>query len=188
MAYVIAEPRIGGKDTAAPGSLKVAPNKTGPENERSFALSLIKHPSEPVLDVGTGDCACVASILASQGTRVVALDKDRGTIRAAQRFLTTRNVKKAVRLLRDDITASGLSSSSFPNIICFNVLHHVPRFDSALAELSRILARDGRLIISDYDENGDGLLERLEEAVGRHFRSVTVDRRPSGRLVLICEK
>jgi cyclopropane-fatty-acyl-phospholipid synthase len=84
VAYVIAEQRIDVKDTAAPGSLKVAPDETGPQDERSFALSLIKHPSEPVPDVGTGDCACVASILASQGTRVIALDKDRGTIRAAQ--------------------------------------------------------------------------------------------------------
>lgn len=188
MAYVIAEPRIGVKDAAAPGSLKVAPNRTGPQDERSFAISLIKHPSEPVLDVGTGDCACVAIILASQGTRVVALDKDRGTIRAARQLFTTAQMKKVVRLLRDDITASGLTSSSFRNIVCFNALHHVSRFDSALAELRRILASDGRLIISDYDENRDGFLERLEQAVNRHFRSVAAHRRRRGQLVLICEK
>jgi ubiquinone/menaquinone biosynthesis C-methylase UbiE len=178
------------KETA-PASLKSAPKKTGPQEEqeeRSFAVSLIKYPSEPALDVGTGDCACVASILASQGTRVVALDKDRGTIHAARRFLTSQHLNKVVRLTRDDITASGLPSNSFRNIVCFNVLHHVSRLDSALAELRRILASDGRLIISDHDENRDGFVERLEQAVDRRFRSVVAYRRPGGRLVLICEK
>ena len=160
-----------------------------PRDERSFALSSIKYPSEPVLDVGTGDCACLASILASQGRPVVAVDKDRGTIRAARRFLAHRHLNKAVRLLRDDITASGLPSSSFRNIVCFNVLHHVSPLDSALDELHRILTADGRVIISDFDENGDGYLERLEQAVDRRFRRVTAYRRSSGRrLVLSCEK
>ena len=160
-----------------------------PRDERSFALSSIKYPSEPVLDIGTGDCACLASILASQGRPVVAVDKDRGTIRAARRFLAHRHLNKAVRLLRDDITASDLPSSSFRNIVCFNVLHHVSPLDSALDELHRILTADGRVIISDFDENGDGYLERLEQAVGRRFRSVTAYRRARGqRLVLSCEK
>jgi 2-polyprenyl-3-methyl-5-hydroxy-6-metoxy-1,4-benzoquinol methylase len=161
-----------------------------PRDERSFALSSIKYPSEPVLDVGTGDCACLASILASQGRPVVAVDKDRGTIRAARRFLAHhRHLNKAVRLLRDDITASDLPSSSFRNIVCFNVLHHVSPLDSALDELHRILTGDGRVIISDFDENGDGYLERLERGVDRRFRNVAAYRRSNGRrLVLSCEK
>lgn len=188
MAQVIVEPSVGLKDAPAPVSPEGAPNKTGPRDERSYALSLTKHPRGPVLDVGTGDCACVATILARQGTRVVALDKDHERILAARMCLRAWNVKKAVWLLQDDITVSGLISSSFRNIVCFNVLHHVARFDSALAELRRILTPDGRLIISDFDENGDGFLKRLEQAVGHHFRSVAAYRRPSGRLVLTCEK
>ena len=171
--------------TILPAGKDVRPALQG---ERSFALSSIKYPSEPVLDVGTGNCACLANILASQGRWVVALDKDRRVIRAARRFLAHRHLNKAVRLLRDDITASGLPSSSFRNIVCFNVLHHVLPLDSALDELHRILTADGRVIISDHDENGDGYLERLEQGVTRHFRSVAAYRRSRGRLVLICEK
>ena len=47
----------------------------------------------------------------------------------------------------------------------------------------------GRVIISDFDENGDGYLEQLELAVDRRFRRVTAYRRARGqRLVLSCEK
>lgn len=187
-AIDVLESRIGSQSTAAPAPLKGAPSRTGRQSERSFAVSLIKHPGELVLDVGTGDCACIASILVSQGTPVVAIDKDDRTTRAARKFLNSRRVNKGVRLLQDDITASGLPSDSFPNIVCFNVLHHVPQFDSALAELHRILAPDGRLIISDFDENRDGFLGRLERAVDRHFRGVTPYHRWRGRLVLSCEK
>lgn len=188
MTSVIAEPVIGVQQKVASGSLKVVPDKSELPDERSFALSSIKYPSEPVLDVGTGGCACVACRLALRNMQVVALDKDRGTISAARKFLTKHHVSKAVRLMRDDITASSLPSNSFRNIVCFNVLHHVSALDSALGELHRILAEDGRLIISDFDENRDRFLVRLKQAVDRHFGNVTAYRRRFKRLVLICEK
>ncbi len=189
MSCALAEGYLGGKDTAASAALKVVPSEPGPQlDERSFVLSLIKHQGEPVLDVGTGDCACLASRLAIQGTQVVALDMDRGTTRAARGFLKTHHLKKHVRVLRDDITASRLPPDSFRNIVCFNVLHHVSQLDSALGELRRILASDGRLVISDFDEKRDGFPRRLKKAANRHFRSVTPYRRPMGRWVLCCEK
>ncbi len=174
--------------TVLPPILPSARRKAGRQDERSFAVSLMKYPGELVLDVGTGDCACIASILVSQRTPVVAIDKEKKTIAAARKFLDTHHVKKSVRLLQDDITVSSLPSDSFPNIVCFNVLHHVPQVDTALSELRRILTPDGRLIISDFDENRDGFLGRLEQAVNRHFRSVTRYHRWRGRLVLSCEK
>ena len=73
MSYLLAEELITVQETSA--SPKSTADNTGPKDERVFAFSLIKHPRDPVLDVGTGDCACVARILASQGTQVVALDK-----------------------------------------------------------------------------------------------------------------
>ena len=187
MADVMAEPRTRLKETA-PEPLNGAPCRTVPENERSFALSLIKHPREPVLDVGTGDCACVASVLAGNGTRVVALDKDHETLLDARICLGALGVKRTVRLVQDDITASGLGSNSFHNVVCFNVLHHIAHLGDALAELHRVLASGGRVIISEFDENHDGFLERLEKAVNRQFQSVTAYRRRSGRLVRVCEK
>ncbi len=173
--------------TVAQTSSKSARRRPVGQNERSFALTLMKYPGEPVLDVGTGDCACIASIVATSGTPVVALDRDRATIIAARKFLDTRHLK-GIRLLQDDIAASNLPSDSFRNIVCFNVLHHVPQLNSALAELHRILASDGRLIISDFDENRDGYLGRLQQAVDCHFRTVTTHHRWKGRLVLSCEK
>ncbi len=185
---VLVELRPAAKNPVAHASPRVAPSKSGRQDERSFALSLLKHPGESVLDVGTGDCACIASILVRQGTPVVAIDKDQRTIQAAQKFLDSQHISSGVRLLQDDITASGLPSDSFRNIVCFNVLHHIVPFEIALAELRRILSSDGRLVISEFDENRDGFLARLERAVDRHFRKVTPYHRWRGRLVLSCEK
>ena len=169
-------------------SLDVLPGQSAEaQDERNFILFFIKYPEEPVLDVGTGDCACVASILARQGYGVVASDRDGGTIQSARRFLAQQGARKRVRLIRDDIAASRLKSASFLNIVCFNVLHHVPEYDNALGELHRILAPQGRLIVADYDEDGTGFLEKLQKAVHRHFDFVTVYRRPQERLLLVCE-
>lgn len=170
------------------GSLELLPRESFEvQDERHFILSLIKYPDQPVLDVGTGDCVCVASLLAERGHQVVALDSDAGAIRAAQKLLREQEAGEKVRLLRRDITASRLESTSFLNIVCFNVLHHVPEYEKALAELRRILAPGGRLIISDYDENGSGFLEKLEHAVGRYFPRVSLYHRPGERLLLLCE-
>jgi methylase of polypeptide subunit release factors len=115
---VIAEPRSDSQQREASVSLKVIPDKNEAQDERAFALTLIKYPTEPVLDVGTGFCACVACTLASQGTRVIALDEDPAAIRAARRLLKKRHINEAVMLLREDITESSLASSSFQNIVC----------------------------------------------------------------------
>ena len=118
----------------------------------------------------------------------MAVDQRAGTLDAARNHLKKEGLEDAAQFLQDDITASGLRSGSFENIVCFNVLHHVSRVHTAVAELGRILAPDGRLIISEYDENLDGFLDRLKEAVQRHFPNVRSYNRPAGRLVLACEK
>lgn len=170
-------------------SLEVAAEQS-PESqdERTLLLSFLKYPEDAVLDVGTGDCACVASLLAAQEIAVVASDADAETVGAAENFLRQKGLWQQVYLIQDDITASRLGSGSFLNIVCFNVLHHVPEWQKALAELDRILARGGRLLISDYDENSTGFVKELERAVRRRFALVAVHPRPQERLLFVCEK
>ncbi len=167
---------------------KAGPTKRRRRDERTFALSLLRHPGDRVLDVGTGECTCVASVAADLGIRVVAIDRDEETIGYARTFVRTMRISRFVELVRDDITASTLPSESFRNAVCFNVLHHVPDLDRALVELRRILSADGRLVISDFDENRDGFLDRLQRAATLRFRRVTAyPRSRGGRLVLSCE-
>ncbi len=80
---------------------------------RSYALSLMKHPGDPVLDAGTVDCVCMASGLADQGTQLIASGKARETLLVAREYLNDHSVKKAVWLLQDDITASGIASGAW---------------------------------------------------------------------------
>lgn len=68
------------------------------------------------------------------------------------------------------------------------MLHHVADYANAVAELHRILAPEGRLIISDYDENETGFLRKLRREVRRQFANVTAYSRWPMGLVLVCEK
>ncbi len=67
------------KDTNALKSFTATPGVV--QDERDFAVFLIEHPKEPVLDVGAGGCACVVSYLRYRGHRVVASDYDARGIR-----------------------------------------------------------------------------------------------------------
>jgi 2-polyprenyl-3-methyl-5-hydroxy-6-metoxy-1,4-benzoquinol methylase len=157
-------------------------------DERALAVSFIKYPDKPVLDVGTGSCSCIANSLAKGGYSVVASDNDRRAIRNAHRFVAGNTHRSRIKLINDDITASHLETASFLNVVCFNVLHHVADLAGAFAELHRILSWRGRLIISEYDEDGTGFLRNLESEAHRRFVHVTRYVRPLERLLLVCEK
>lgn len=113
------------------------------QDERNFALSLIKRPDKPVLDVGTGAWACTARHLIHRGYRVVGSDHDRVVLRAAKRFLARSRPSTDVTFIHDGITHSRLALASFLNVVCFNVLRYVAGYPDAVAELHRILAPEG---------------------------------------------
>ncbi|MFB3904750.1 MAG: class I SAM-dependent methyltransferase [Acidobacteriota bacterium] len=90
---------------------------------------------KPVLDIGSGIAPMVPA-----GPRMFLSDMSVPGMR----------IMKAEGYLCSvlDIQRLGLRSSSFKTIVCSEVLEHIPEDDLALAELARVLAPGGRLIIT----------------------------------------
>jgi SAM-dependent methyltransferase len=98
----------------------------------------------PVLEVGSaeGHNACE---LAKRGLRVVALEPSPGMlVRAAA---NAREAGVQVTLVRGFAEALPFRDGQFARVLCESALDHVADPPRAIAEMARVLRRDGRLLV-----------------------------------------
>jgi ubiquinone/menaquinone biosynthesis C-methylase UbiE len=109
--------------------------------------------NETVLDygAGTGRLALAAAERLLSG-RVIAVDEVPEMIeRLASRVAAASNVE--VVAIRDNVVP--LAAASVDRILAINILHEV-RGETALAEMHRLLAPDGLLLVIDWDRERPG--------------------------------
>lgn len=100
-----------------------------------------------VLDVGTGT-GRHARALALRGARVLAMDLCPEMLAVAQRH--ARNDRLDLGLHLGALDALPVRSNSVPLVICALVLCHVADLRRAFAELARVAAPDGHVLITDF--------------------------------------
>ena len=128
--------------------------------ERRRALLLAEaRPGERVLDLGCGAGRFVAA-LRDHGADAVGVEIAEAALERAR-----RNVPGAdLRLLAPD-GAIPLGHGEVDLVWCSEVLEHVPDTVALLTEVRRVLARDGRLLVT---VPGHGRLRRVLIALFRH--------------------
>jgi SAM-dependent methyltransferase len=143
---------------------RVAEHADAGVEELRERLHRFVHPrgDERVLDVGTGAAAVAVAIAPLVGS-VVGLDPvpellEHGRRRAAG--------FENVELVEGDATKLSFDAGEFDLGTCVRVLHHVRRPELVVAELTRVVRLDGRVLIVDQVAPGDPLvaieLDRFE--------------------------
>jgi ubiquinone/menaquinone biosynthesis C-methylase UbiE len=121
---------------------------------RNIVPSLIELGGRTVgleaLDVGCGPGECVALELDVFGaSSVQAIDLDPRMVAKATRRLDSYGSRAAVTI--GDVTHLEHPDGRFSAVFNFAVLHHVPDWRQAMAEIARVLAPGGRLFSQDHD-------------------------------------
>jgi len=155
--------------------------------EREFVASLVCDTRAPVVEVGTGACACLTLILAAHNFRILAIDRDAAAVADARQVLGGVDLLKRMTLMQADATTLPLRSGSIRTVVAYNALHHTEDMSGTVKEIARVLHPRGRLIVSDWDEPANGFLGRLSRALRAHFRKVTITPREI-RQVYLCEQ
>lgn len=102
-----------------------------------------------VLEVGCGRGVGVEVILDRLGARkVTAFDLDPHQVARASRRLRDRP-PHAVELGVGDATVIDAQDASFDAVVDFGILHHVPSWRRAVAEIARVLRPGGRLLFEE---------------------------------------
>ncbi len=122
-----------------------------------------------VLEVGCGRGVGTEIIFERFGAREVhAFDFDPDMVRLARRRLT-RYPPGRLRLTVGDVTAIDEADASFDAVFDFGIIHHVPDWRAAVAEVRRVLKPGGRFFAVDFRAPGHG--------PARHLSALFLNRR-----------
>jgi len=102
-----------------------------------------------VLEIGCGQGVGTQLILERLGARkVVAIDLDKTMLRRAQRRLANYREDR-LELRIGDVTNIDSDKQAFDAVVNFAAIHHVPDWQAAIAEISRVLKPGGRFLFQE---------------------------------------
>ncbi|MBI5956750.1 MAG: class I SAM-dependent methyltransferase [Chloroflexi bacterium] len=146
---------------------------------RSHVVGLAKAHDGPVLEIGTGSCACMALSLALNGLQVTAVDLSAEAIRLARQKARERKVAAQITFRRADAARLPFDKGSYGVVVAFDALYHASHPEQVLAEMFRVCASDGLIIITELNAAGrkalrhkdNGVERRLPGLLSRHCRA-----------------
>jgi ubiquinone/menaquinone biosynthesis C-methylase UbiE len=104
-------------------------------------------PGQRLLDVGCGNGATPIHLARTLGLAVTGIDVDPEQIEAAA--VAGRDVP-AARFLTADATRLPFADGEFDLVYTNKATHHIPGWEQALAEMTRVLTPGGHLLYSDF--------------------------------------
>ena len=103
-------------------------------------------PSWRYLDVGCGVGAAACEIARRSGLDVTGIDVDPAQIEAAR----TGSAQPKLHFMVMDATKLQFQDAEFNIVASSMATHHIPRWESALSEMIRVLRPGGYLVYSDF--------------------------------------
>ena|SRR5688572_8189617 len=147
------------------------------ERVETAAAMLPRRPLRQALDAGTG-AGFLLPTLAALGQRVVGIDLS-PVIRYTRVMLSSRGIRN-VTLHQADMLQLPYATGAFDVIVCLSVIEHISDLRRAFAEMDRVLARDGILVLGYPLEHA---IFRLLESAIRYERRLrlAIARQPQPR-------
>lgn len=134
-----------------------------------------------VLDIGCGDGA-LTGLIAQEGAIVTGVDISSVGIQLASQEFNKRGLVSNFAIGQD--TCLPFSSQSFSIVVMSEVIEHLVKPEQALSEVARILASDGRLILSTPSRMTEDFVDEhyheyypaeLNELLSKFFGHVSVE-------------
>jgi ubiquinone/menaquinone biosynthesis C-methylase UbiE len=152
-------------------------NSYGEEVREAILNAVHVSPSDTVLDVGAGT-GFLTEAAAKIALKVIALDFSRGMSEEAIAKMGGGNVEFRI----GNAESMPLKDSSVNAVIGNMVLHHCPRPEIAISEMSRVLKPGGRIAISDLQKHDYEWLrkEHADLWLGFKMEDVAVMMRKTG--------
>jgi len=144
------------------------------DDERTFILKQAGDLSgSRILEAGTGK-GYFSMVLAKNGYHFVSFDISEEEIRFAKMNLIYYKLEKFVDLRIENMEKLSFPDRMFDVIFSINTLHHLTNIESSLNEITRVLSSRGKIILSDFTEQGFDLIDKIQSLEGKtHDRGHT---------------
>ena len=126
---------------------------------RATVRALAPRAGERVLDLAAGTATSSAA-LAADGADVVACDFSLGMLRVGARRQAALMTRRRLSLVAGDALALPFADGAFSAVTASFGLRNVADLDAALAELHRVTAPGGRLVVCETSHPGSEPLRR----------------------------
>lgn len=136
------------------------------EKERNRLVELVEPIQGKILEVGTGK-GYLALVLANKGYRFTTVDVSREEQEIAELNLQYYRLDHQVCFTIGDAENLGFEEGSFNVIFSANTLHHLKNPERVVDELVRVLTPSGKLVLSDFNEEGFALVDKIHAMEGR---------------------
>jgi ubiquinone/menaquinone biosynthesis C-methylase UbiE len=123
---------------------------------RARVVRLARRYRGPVLDVGTGACACMAVALARRGLTVTAIDHTASAVRLAQERAAGK-LGDALDVRHVDAAQLPFVDKSYAVVVAFDALCHAPQPAAVLSEMFRVSS--GVVIVTELNAAGRQVMQ-----------------------------
>lgn len=140
------------------------------EKERDFILEKARPLYGDILEVGTGKGYFTVE-LAKQGYSFISIDISGEEQKLARLNIKKLGFEKRVTFKIEDAEHLSFADKSFDVIFSINTLHHLVNPFKVIDELTRVVTLEGKIILSDFTEEGFALISKTHAAEGRKHDS-----------------
>ena len=127
---------------------------------RRRAVDFINKRGGRVLEVGVGTGLSLP--LYGPGLEVTGIDFSQDMLRKAKKKVATMNLTNVRELRQMDARALDFPDNHFDTVAAMHVLSVVPEPERVVAEIARVCAPGGRVVVSNHFQRKSGFLAALE--------------------------
>ena len=135
------------------------------EENRNFVIEVAKPIYEPILELATGK-GHMALALARQRYSLTSIDTSSEAQELARSIIDSCDLSRYVKFDTRDAHSLRFRDGAFNTIFCANALHHFKDPLSVVKECLRLLRRDGKLVISDFNKEGIAIISKISKSQG----------------------
>ena len=146
---------------------------------QKFLLNKIETLQEEILEIGTGNGYTAVS-LAKGGYNFTSIDISEEALKTTAARLAYDKVLSKVKLHIMDAANLEFGDGKIKSIIVVNVLHHVEDMGKLLSEADRVLSPKGKIVISDFNEEGQKRIDAVHREQGGSHEHPIADKNKIG--------
>jgi len=136
------------------------------EKERTFIFEKAQFVPGKILEIGTGKGYFTIQ-LAKEAYYFTSIDVSEEEQNYAKLNIEHLNLKNLVDFKLENAESLSFSDNSFDMVFSINTAHHLPDPNKVIDEIVRVLTVEGRIILSDFTQEGFKLIEKIHESEGK---------------------